>query len=151
MHAARCLVPRYFDKRWDALGHTVMCFWLALLTSVFSCDFIYDGRLEDMCFNVLVAFYMACGNHAMIKKIHGKNWKSYAMPEITLAHAMANAGNFVSRCLHYPPNVPFRMYCQGEDKAEKHFSACKEPFRGMPREKDMIHGASRLILMEHSS
>jgi hypothetical protein len=69
---ARMLTPVYFAKRWDSIGHLFHCFWVALLLSPVNASKMYNYNTEDMYFNVMTAYYMACSNVAMLEKKYGK-------------------------------------------------------------------------------
>lgn len=123
------------------VGHVFHCFWMALLLSPWTCDAMYDGVVEDMYYNVMVAYYLACANVAMLDKKFGSKWEQHFIPIATFVNSMALAGQFAGRCLYWPEDIPFMPSKTSERIAEIFFAWAKAACKGMPREKDMIYGS----------
>ena len=123
------------------MGHVFHCFWMALLLSPWTCDAMYGGVVEDMFTNVMVAYYLACANVALLERKFGRKWEEHFLPSLTFVNAMALVGQFVGRCLYWPDDIPFMPSKTSERIAEIFFGWAKSPCRGMPREKDMIYGS----------
>lgn len=140
-HAARALTQCFFKDKWDSLGYVFHTFWISLLLSPWNADQMYDGSIEDMFFNVLVAYYLGCCNVALLQEKHGSKWDLHFIPEKTFVNAMMTVGQFVGRCLEWPADVAFMPSKTREIVAEIHFSRVKSPCRGLARTKDMIYGS----------
>jgi hypothetical protein len=130
----------YFKERWDMMGHVFHSFWMALFLSVWNADAMYDGCIEDMFYNAMVAYYLACANVALLYEKYGDRWDQHFLPELTFVNAMGIIGQFVGRCLLWPRGIAFLPSKTRERIAELWFAWIKERCRGMPREKDMIYG-----------
>lgn len=123
------------------LGHVFHCFWVSNLLSVWNADHMYEGNVEDMFYNVMLAYYLACSNVAMLTEQHGPNdWPRFFIPERTFVNAMATTGQFVGRCLHWPQDIPFMPRKTRERICEIFFAWIKQHCKGTPREKDLIYG-----------
>ena len=140
-HAARCLSQCYFQGRWDMIGHVFHSFWIALMLSVWMADPMYEGSVEDMFYNSMLAYYLACANVAMLQKKHGKHWDRFFVPLQTFVHSMIVCGQFAGRCSHWPCGIPFMNNKTSERVAEIFFGWAKMACKGMPRSKDMIYGS----------
>jgi len=121
---------------------------MATISSVWKDNGMYHGEVESMFYNNMFGYYLGGANWAMLEDIHGKNSAYHQYQLKTFANTMINCGNFTSRCLHYPSNLPHRSRCQMEQFAEEHFSATKSFVRGAPKNKDMIYGSSGTNLSE---
>ena len=122
------------------LGHVWQSYWLALLLSVWNADSMYDGCIEDMFYNSMTAYYLACGNVALLQESFGAKWELHFIPARTFVNAMTLPGQFAGRCLTHPEGIPFMPGKTRETVSERMFARVKERCRGLPRLKDMIHG-----------
>ena len=114
---------------------------MALLLSVWNCCSLYEGNIEDMFYNAMVAYYLACGNVALLEKKFGARWEQYFLPVRSFVNAMMLVGQFVGRCLTYPTGIPFMPDKTRERFVEIFFARIKSHMSGStPRLKDMIHG-----------
>jgi len=137
---ARMLTPVYFAKRWDSIGHLFHCFWVALLLSPVNASKMYNYNTEDMYFNVMTAYYMACSNVAMLEKKYGKASCYHFISLKTFVNAMSFCGQFIGRLVKWEVAVPNRPDKTRERVCEIWFAWIKAHCRGTPREKDTIYG-----------
>ena len=135
------LNPIFFGQRWDSIGHAFHSFWVALLLSPLNASSMYAGNAEDMFFNVMTAYYMACSNAAMLWKRYGsKAWHRNFVSLTTFVHAMSFCGQFIGRLVGWVKELPFRPDKTRERICEIWFAWIKSHCRGTPREKDLIYG-----------
>jgi len=114
---------------------------MALLLGVWNADSLYEGNVEDMFYNVMLAYYLCCSNVAMLTKEFGSSrWEQYFLPMVTFSNAMAVVGQFVGRCLYWPSGIGFMPDKTRERICELFFAWVKSRSKGMPRQKDMIYG-----------
>ena len=137
---ARLLTPFYFGERWDSIGHAFHCFWLALLLSPVNATSMYAGNTEDMYFNMMTAYYMACANAAMLWKRYGKHWHRNFLSWTTFVNAMSFCGQFIGRLVCWDKEIPNCPNKTRERICELWFAWIKSHCRGTPREKDTIYG-----------
>ena len=137
---ARMLTPIYFETRWDSIGHAFHCFWMALLLSPVNASAMYCHNTEDMYFNVMTAYYMACSNVAMLEKKYGNGWAKNFLPVTTFVHSMTFCGQFIGRLVKWDKDIPNCPHKTRERVCELWFAWVKRHCRGTPREKDMIYG-----------
>ena len=51
--------------------------------SVWNADHMYEGNVEDMFYNVMLAYYLACSNVAMLTQQHGSNdWTRFSFQSV---------------------------------------------------------------------
>ena len=108
--------------------------------SAWNADAMYDGNVEDMFFNTMVAYYMICSNVAIMMEKHGKDWEKHFIPRATFVNSASTMGSFAIRCMSWPVYIPFLQGNLREWIVETFFSQAKLSSKGTPRMKDMIYG-----------
>jgi hypothetical protein len=121
-------------------GHVFQSYWLALLLSPWNAPSMYDGCIEDMFYNSMTAYYLACGNVALLEEKFGAKWELHFIPLRTFVNSMTLPGQFAGRCLTHPEGIPFMPDKTRERVSEHMFARSKEGIRGMARLKDLING-----------
>ena len=113
---------------------------MALLLSPVNASAMYCHNTEDMYFNVMTAYYMACSNVAMLEKKYGNGWAKNFLPVTTFVHSMTFCGQFIGRLVKWDKDIPNCPHKTRERVCELWFAWVKRHCRGTPREKDMIYG-----------